>query len=245
MSNFIMKDSYRFMVTGTSISKGVIFDNEKGKYLILKDNYVTLVQDKLKVKIINVAKFGNTITRGIPRIEDALDREMPDVAVIEYGGNDCDFAWNEIANDPGGAHLPLTEFNLFEESLRDTIKQFKDRGIIPILLTLPPLNAEAYLKWVSRNEPQAAENILKWLGSVTKIYWWHERYNSLIVKVAMATRTQIIDIRGAFLEHPDFQKFLCSDGIHPNREGHKVIAEKIIEYIQDIDNSELFLLEEK
>lgn len=244
MSTFMMKDARRFVVTGTSISKGVIYDSVRGKYLVLKDNYVSLVQEKLNVEIINAAKFGNTIIRGIPRIEETLLSEKPEVAVIEYGGNDCDFAWNEIAKDPEGAHHPLTDFKLFEETLLTTIDQFKKRGIIPVLLTLPPLNAEAYLKWVSRSEPQAAENILKWLGSVTKIYWWHERYNSLILKAALKTNTHIIDIRGAFLDYEDFSKFLCDDGIHPNQEGHSIIANKIIEHIHSLDNSEAYLIEE-
>ena len=66
---------------------------------------------------------------------------------------------------------------------------------------------------------------------MTKIYWWQERYNAAILKVAEETGTRWIDVRGAFLEHPDFLNMICVDGIHPNERGHKVIAEKILEYI--------------
>lgn len=74
-------------------------------------------------------------------------------------------------------------------------------------------------------------SILKWLGSVTKIYWWQERYNSVIVRIAEETKTLWIDIRSAFLRFPDFSELLCVDGIHPNRDGHFVIAEEIISFI--------------
>lgn len=99
-------------------------------------------------------------------------------------------------------------------------------------MNLPPLNADRYFNWISKNNPVAKENILKWLGSVTKIYWWQERYNSVILKIAEETKTLCIDIRGAFLQFPDFTKLLCIDGIHPNKEGHIVIANKITEFIK-------------
>ena len=73
---------------------------------------------------------------------------------------------------------------------------------------------------------------MKWLGSVTKIYWWQERYNSTILKVSELTKTKYIDVRGAFLEHPDFTKFLCSDGIHPNQDGHRIIFDKVLEFMR-------------
>jgi lysophospholipase L1-like esterase len=75
-------------------------------------------------------------------------------------------------------------------------------------------------------------NILEWLGSVTKIYWWQERYNSVIVRIAEETKTLWIDVRSAFLRFPDFSELLCADGIHPNRDGHVVIAEEIISFIK-------------
>ncbi|MEJ8306125.1 hypothetical protein [Saccharibacillus sacchari] len=65
------------------------------------------------------------------------------------------------------------------------------------------MNAENHFKRVSTNNPEAERNILQRLGSVTKIHWWQERYNSTILKVSAATGTPLIDVRGAFLEHPD------------------------------------------
>ena len=100
-------------------------------------------------------------------------------------------------------------------------------------MTLPPLNADMYFEWISKSSSTAKSNILKWLGSITKIYWWQERYNSVIIKIAEETQTKWIDIRGAFLQQPDYTKCLCIDGIHPNKEGHKIIADKIMEFIKN------------
>lgn len=227
-----VKDSYKYVVAGDSISKGIVYDSEKGKYLILKENYVTLLERKLKGVITNTARFGNTIGKGIARLQKDLAAERPDIVLLEYGGNDCDFDWNEVANAPDAQHNPRTDLPLFEQVMRSAVLFLQQKGVVPVLLTLPPLNADGYFQWISRDNPRIAANILDWLGSVTKIYWWQERYNSVILKIAAETQTRLIDIRGAFLHYPDFTRFLCLDGIHPNKEGHRIIAAKIMEFIQ-------------
>ena len=228
-------NSIKYMITGDSISKGVIYDESRSKYVILEDNYVSLMQSKLKGVVRNTARFGNTLIKGIGNLKKDILKEKPDFVLIEYGGNDCDFHWNEIANNPEAEHNPKTDFNVFEKMLRETIELLKSQQITPILMNLPPLNAENYFKWVSQNNPVAAANILKWLGSVTKIYWWQERYNSTILKVAESTQTRIIDVRSAFLEQPDFTKFICVDGIHPNKDGHQLIYDKVLDFIRNND----------
>jgi acyl-CoA thioesterase-1 len=231
MSEKTDKSISNYLVSGDSISKGVIFDEVKNKYVVLADNYVALLQNRLKGTIHNTAKFGNTLIKGIGRLRHDIVKDNPDIVLIEYGGNDCDYNWNEIADHPESLHEPKTNFNQFEKQLKETVEFLKTNKIMPILMTLPPLNADRYLKWVSKNNPLAEINILKWLGSVTRIYWWQERYSSTIIRVAEATKTRWIDIRGAFLQYPDFNKFLCLDGIHPNQDGHKIIADKIIDFI--------------
>ncbi len=226
------KDQFKIIVSGDSISKGVIYDEIKMKYTILEENYVDLLRNKLDGIIYNTSRFGSTIIKGIQKLKTNIFKDKPDVVLIEYGGNDCDFNWDEIAKNPEADHIPKTDFETFENTLLETINLVKENRGIPVLMNLPPLNADKYLDWISKNSPAAKTNILKWLGSVTKIYWWQERYNSVIVKIAEETKTLWIDIRGAFLHYPDFTKLLCIDGIHPNKDGHIVIADKITDFIK-------------
>jgi lysophospholipase L1-like esterase len=232
MSENDNKYSYKFMVSGDSISKGVIFDEVKSKYVILEDNYINLLQSKLNGIIRNTAKFGNTIIQGIIKLKDDVLRDEPDIVLVEYGGNDCDFDWKEVSNNPNADHQPKTDFDTFQNKLREALHFLKNSNIIPVVMTLPPLNADRYLKWISKNDSLTESNILKYIGSVTKIYWWQEKYSSAILKIAEETNTRWIDIRGAFLQYPDFTKFICLDGIHPNEVGHKIIANKIIDFIK-------------
>jgi acyl-CoA thioesterase I len=231
MSDITMKSAYNFLVSGDSISRGVAYDEAKGKYAILENSYVALVQARLKGMVRNVSRFGSTLTRGMGRLGREMAKGEPDIVLIEYGGNDCDFAWPEVAAHPELDHEPQTGLPLFEETLVDTIGTLSAQGIVPVLMSLPPLDAERYIKWVSGSDPLVEAEILRWLGSVTKIYWWQERYSASIVRVAERTRTRWIDIRGAFLSRPDFSSLMCRDGIHPNEEGHELIARTIVDYV--------------
>jgi len=231
MNDIDIEKNFNYLVSGDSISRGVIYDELKGKYTVCANCFVALVQKRLKGIVYNASRFGNTLTRGIGRLGKDLDKDHPDIVLIEYGGNDCDFAWAEVAAHPELAHEPQTDLALFEDTLTDTIATLKGRDIVPVLMTLPPLNADSYIRWVSKQDPLIESSIMKWLGSVTKIYWWQERYSSAIIGVAEKTKTRWIDIRGAFLRRPDFTTLICRDGIHPNEQGHELIAKSIVEYI--------------
>lgn len=231
MSDASAGRGYSFLVSGDSISRGVIFDEAKGKYSVSDKSYVSIVQRSLNGIVSNASRFGNTIVRGIGRLSREIEKDRPDIVLIEYGGNDCDFAWDEIAAHPESEHEPQTDLALFEETLAGSIATLQDERIVPVLMTLPPLNADNYLKWVSRQDPEAERSILKWLGSATKIYWWQERYSSAIARVAERTKTRCIDVRAAFLRFPDFRSLICRDGIHPNESGQELIAKTILDYI--------------
>lgn len=232
LKSFEAKDKFTIVVYGDSISRGIIFDDEKRKHSLLLESFTNLVREHLKGVIYNAAKFGSTIVEGLQRFQNDVIKRKPDIVLIEFGGNDCDFQWDAIAENPSGNFHPNTECNTFYELLTDLVKKLSSMDIVPVLVTLPPLDAEKFLNWVGRNSDQAKNNILKYIGNVSNIYSWHERYNAAILRVAEETATRLIDIRTSFLLTEDYTKLICYDGIHPNKAGHQVIADKILNYIQ-------------
>lgn len=239
MKTFEAKEKYTIVVYGDSISRGIIFDDEKQKHSLLLESFTNLVREHLKGVVYNAAKFGSTIVEGLQRLQNDVLKRKPDIVLIEFGGNDCDFQWDAIAENPSGNFRPNTECVTFYELLTDLVTKLRGMDIVPVLITLPPLDAEKFLNWVGRNSEQAKNNILKYIGNVSKIYSWHERYNAAILRVAEETTTRLIDIRSAFLQKDDYTKLICDDGIHPNKDGHQVIAEKILHYIK---SNYMFLL---
>ena len=108
-----IKDYYNFVVYGDSISKGVVYDEVKERYVVLKENFVNLVGNNLKAAIHNRGKFGNNIIRGQEKLEKDVLKRDPDILLIEFGGNDCDYDWQAIANNPEGEFSPKTDLELF------------------------------------------------------------------------------------------------------------------------------------
>jgi len=227
-----MKEKYDILLYGDSISKGVVFDEKQGRYVLLDKSFYQLVKNRLNGLLHNAATFGNTITRALQHLKKDILAKKPDVVILEFGGNDCDFNWEGIADNPELNHQPKTDFVTFRKAIEETVLDLKKQDIVPVLMTLPPLDSERYFSWITKKGAVAEKNILHWLGSVSRIYWWQEKYNSAILSIAKETKTIWIDVRSAFLQTKDYREYLCKDGIHPNSKGHHLMAKVILDFIQ-------------
>ena len=224
------KEQLKIGVWGDSVFQGVVLDDIAGKYRILKDNAVTMCSGALQATVENFSKFGYTVTKGKKRMLSQLDKgKFCDIAVLEYGGNDCDMPWAEISEDPDIEHLPKTPLKAFSTQIQEMIDALVKHGTVPLLTTLPPLEHERYLSWICRNGLSRA-NILRFLGDSHYIYRHHERYSLEISQLATENNCRVIDIRSAFLNYRDYADLLCSDGIHPNDKGQMLIRETIMAF---------------
>ena len=234
------KNNYTFVAYGDSITRGIIYDNEKSKYATLKENFTNIIENNLKGSIYNAGKFGNTIIRGVSKMYNDVIKKSPDIVLIEFGGNDCDYKWDDIAKNPNMEYKPNTDIITFRKTLLEMINTLKVNHISPVLMTLPPLDPLKYFKWIAKGNPLAEQNILHWLGVKDRLFTWHDSYSKMITEVANETNTVLIDVRTDFLKYPDYSKFLCKDGIHPNPEGQSLIASSILNFVKENYN---FLLQ--
>ena len=229
---------------GDSIMKGIVIDTAKSiadtvKYMVSMDSFSEQCRRRLNIEVTNLGKFGSTVKHGMASVDRYMDFvAKADYTLLEYGGNDCDFRWEEIGENPEGQHSPkisLTEFIAQYDAMLAKIQQAGSR---PVLLSLPPLASDKYFNSFTRKlSAQNRPNILDWLGgSVDAITNWHEMYNLEIFKLAAVRRVPIIDITSAFLNKRDFKEYLCDDGIHPNERGHHLIADVVCDYfMKNID----------
>lgn len=218
-------------VLGDSVAKGVVLDAAHQKYMLLKNSFVHEIQRAAHLSVKNLAKFGCTIGKGaqiLKRHKEELSQY--DYTVLEFGGNDCDFNWSKVAADPDAGHEPQTPISEFEQSYCSMIREVRQSGGAPVLLTLPPIVAPRYFAWISQG--LNAENILRWLGDVEHIYRWHEMYNLAVCRAAMQENAPLIDISSEFLSMTHYQDLICADGIHPNEQGHRLIAQSIERFVK-------------
>ena len=215
---------------GDSITKGVIYDEEKARYVVSKNSFVKMLSKNSNLNITSLAKFGATVDKGIEIFRAKAGSLMQDAYVfILFGGNDCDLSWTKISEDPGSIHLAKTPMGQFEIKFDKLISDIMTFGLKPVIITLPPLSSERFFYWVSRGLNK--ENILEFLGGdVNFISKWHEGYNHKIKEVARRKNLPLVDIRKALSKYPP-SDLTCIDGMHPNEFCHGLIVKSIEDFI--------------
>lgn len=217
-------------IFGDSILRGVIIDEENGKYKFSDHIDWEFMEDKLNIKIDNNAKMGAVIGYGKKKLEKYLDTHDDMFAVlIEFGGNDCDFNWQEVANNPQYNHQPKTPLNEFKNTLIEMIDILQQKNIKPILMNLPPIHSKLYYDWIRRDIANG-DNILEFLGDIEQITRHQSRYSNVIAEVANLKKVELVDVRSAFLSTRFYLTYMCKDGIHPNQKGGQLVLDVFLEY---------------
>lgn len=212
---------------GNSILRGVIQNTKLVKYEILKDNFLDVQAGKKQLSCKNFAKHGSTVIDG----ETAFDTHLMEVQKSDYvfllfGGNESAFDWDAVAQNPEKNHQPVLSIEKFSLKYTHLISKIKKQKKIPVLFSLPPIQAQWYFDFITQNRNK--ENILSFLNNdISAIYRWHEGYNLAIFKIAQENNVHLIDIRSEFLKMRNYTDFLSPDGIHLNKEGYVLIADII------------------
>ncbi len=211
------------LLLGDSVLKGIQVDEENHRYIPQNDMDLAGIQREFDLSIENKSRFGATSLNG----ERLLDRFLQkgshwDAVLMDFGGNECNFNWAEIAADPAGEHFPTVALAEYVENYRRLIRKVRENGMEPILMTLPPLIPQRFFDWWCADLNQEA--VHQWLGDTHTIYTHQERYSRAVEQLAWEEGTALLDVRGEFLSHGDLGSLMCVDGTHPNTAGQQLIA---------------------
>lgn len=212
-------------IWGDSQARGILFDEARGRYAISRESSVKRLQRLAGCKVENHSVMGATVLDGL----NAFERFAPvedALCAVAFGGNDCDLNWSYVAEhpqEPIAAKVPLKEYT---DGLTTFVNRIRQGGMVPLLVTPPPLHAPRYFDWVTRGINK--EGVLTALGDVEHIYRWQERYTVAMRQVAAGMGCELMDVRDGFLALTHYERYLCMDGIHPNDEGYRVIGDLVL-----------------
>ncbi len=220
------------VIYGDSIMKGATPEGEN-RYRSVLPRFLPKLAEKYGLAVTNKARFGSTIDRGYALLQKDLNEQIApySYALVEYGGNDCDFDWAAIAQAPEKEHQPHTSIATFTRILETMAHELMQKGVKPLLMTLPPLDAERYLSFICRGGISRA-NIVQWLGETQMIYRFQEMYSAAILKLALARGLPLVDVRSYFLDKHNYGDLVSQDGIHPSEEGYALIHTAFDEYLR-------------
>ena len=114
---------------GDSIGKGVIYNPERKRYC-LAQHRCSKELSAAGLNLDNHAQMGATVLDGF---EDFCQTETQpgSVAVIEFGGNDCDLDWEQVAAEPERFHDGKLSLAAFREMLVTFIRTARARQTAP------------------------------------------------------------------------------------------------------------------
>lgn len=239
----------KITVWGDSILKGAVTGKNTGHLFdIIKEDSLTLAKQKLDslasenefLQIDNQSVFGSTITKTQKRLNKTLEKHQNqkgedwcDLAIIESGGNDCDYDWNILAQNPDSEMNPRTSVENFIRILDEMIQKLRQNHITPLVMTMPPLVGDWWYEHVSRDlNPEVMKKFTD--GNIFKLYQNHEFYNLKLMEFCTKNNVQMVDMRKAMLSFSDYRKIMCRDGIHPNEDGYKYMSEIWIQELPKI-----------
>lgn len=220
-------------IIGDSISEGVVFSEEKGRYLKIKDSFVNKLSEALGFTADNHSRFGNSVCAAYERMERISGPiAESDYTAVMLGGNDSDFDWPTVAQSPEVKHDSKTPMDLFASEYRKIIEKIRELGSRPIMFGMIPVDGTAYFNWFSK--PLDSEALMRFLHSTFNIEHWNEMYNIELMKLAAELDVPFVDLRSAYLKARYFDGLHSIDGIHPSPKGHSVLFEYALPQLKAI-----------
>jgi lysophospholipase L1-like esterase len=201
----------RVLLLGDSITKGV-------RPGVAKDQtFGAQLESMLKAKgrdvsIVNGGIGSERTDQALARLDEVLKSHRPDIVTLMYGANDSYV-------DPG-KNEPRLPVDRYKKNLLELIERIERAGAKPVLMTSP--------RWADDARPNG-------LGENPNIRL--EPFAEAVRGLARERKLPLVDHYTAWSEARQQGTVLrkwTTDGLHPNPEGHRVIADQIFRDLEPL-----------
>lgn len=229
-----MSEIKSVIVWGDSILKGIISSEDLAQIRPSEINALQMAGEKLAIEINNKSIYGAHIIKLQSTQTKNLNKGLTaDIALIESGTNDCDYEWNDVCTKPFSEitqKVPLADFKRIASEMVDTSRENK---ITPVLVTAPDLAIPYWKEYITRGLDK--EKIAQFIGHDPYVLLRNqEEYMEALRQIAKEKNVQLIDMRVEFRKTSDPMSLMCKDGVHPNIEGHKLMADVFVKLLPEI-----------
>lgn len=187
----------RICIFGDSITEGFYDDEKNGWVNRIKNNFSS-------DEIINLGVSGDTTEDLLSRFDEDIVGKEPDMIIFAIGINDSIYLPKQKHN--------YVNFDKFKENIKALIEKSKKFTGKIIFIGLTPVD----------------ESLTMPISWELEMHYSNEqvgKYDNAIGELCKGENIKFIDILSDF-SREDYKSML-SDGLHPNAEGHKWMANKI------------------
>ena len=207
-----------------------ILQREKTKSLILfGDSLITgagatdtksscskILKSALNIPIYIKSRSNDTTREALHRLDrDIIGKTNSLYVLVLFGNNDCRLI---------DIDKPIVQPQEFKANMEMIINKIKSDAKVPIICNLQPIDSKKFYLTLPEMK--------KFMHKIKSPYEWQKQYSDLCEEVANICNIAIADIRLA-LEHSS-KPILAEDGLHPNDEGHAVIAQVFLNTLNQV-----------
>lgn len=168
------------------------------------------------VRVMNAGVNGDVTPVALERFDSDVAAASPQIVTILFGVNDAGFYRPQ---DGSFADTPRVGVEEFTSCLRRITERVLSLPARPVLVTPLPMNHHYW----GADHPPYVEHGLNFLV---------ERYAQRVREVAAGLAVPLVDLYHCFATDPETVD-LIPDGIHPNPEGHRIIAELLMPVLRE------------
>ena len=173
------------------------------------------MKDLLNIPVALRGRNRDTSRDGLSRFgRDVTDNDRYSHVLIQFGNNDC---WIREGGQPD------VPFEQFLENIEAMVEKIRQKGMVPVLLNLQPLDSVKFLN--SFPEYSEKEKTL----SISP-FEWQKKYSDGLGQIASRLHVDLIDIRSPLQER--LADAIGMDGLHPSDFGHELIADTILTHLK-------------
>ncbi|MCA9062914.1 MAG: hypothetical protein KDA96_07640, partial [Planctomycetaceae bacterium] len=191
----------------------------------------------IPVRVINSGVGGDHTQTARERFESDVLANHPDIVIIQFGINDSAI---DVWKTPS-ANKPRVSLKDYEENLRYFIAELRKRNTQVVLMTPNPLRWTPKLREMYGKPPYLPD---KEDGFNIQL----EEYAEAVREIAKSEDVPLVDVALAFASWGAMDgksvNDLLLDGIHPNEQGHRLIASGLTELIVREQRAAIPLLEQ-
>jgi lysophospholipase L1-like esterase len=193
---------------GDSITKG------ERQGVSAEHTFSSILQDLLSeagasAEVVNQGVAREQVDMALSRLEQDVLSLDPDYVVIMYGANDA------FIDD--GKEDPRLSLEAYTQNLGELVKRCREAGAVPVLMTSPPMGERSP---AGKYEPYVSQGVNFNLAA----------YVEACRDVAQAEGMPLVDLFGDWSEWArkgtNIDRWM-TDGMHPNPEGHGLIAKSL------------------
>ncbi|OQX51175.1 MAG: hypothetical protein B5M54_11180 [Candidatus Aminicenantes bacterium 4484_214] len=196
----------------------------------VKKGYLERLQEKLSsfgltIETYNAGVPGETTEDARPRLENDVLAHHPHLVIIQFGLNDAAIDFKR------GRTTPWVSLDRYQSNLRYFIETLLQKKIYVLLMTPNPMRWTPHLKRVF-NQPHYNHRFPRGINVLLRNYAWIVRNLSRLFSLPLIDVFRLWETREVKGEG-QVQKLL-SDGLHPNDQGHELIATWLADKIKEL-----------